>query len=472
MNQKIETTDVNTIYQETLDYLYTFVDFSLTRNFQYSPENFNLTRMEELLRLLGDPQRTCPVIHIAGTKGKGSTAALVANGLKCSGLNVGFYTSPHLQDFNERIQVDGTAVSPQEFVDLVEEIKPFLGRFEQPPTFFELVTALAFLYFSHKKTDVAVVEVGLGGRLDSTNVVTPLVSVITSLSMDHMAVLGDTLAKIAAEKAGIIKTDRPVVSSPQIEEAARVVEQAAAEHGSRLVLIGQDYRFCADTHSLDGQTFLVWRKDDQAEMDLFLDGAEAVPSARKLKIPLLGYHQIQNAVTAYAALQVAREEGLPVTEEGIRIGFETALWPGRFEILQRDPLLVIDSAHNRDSALRLRLALDDYLPGKAVILVFGASEDKDIPGMFSELLPRVKRMIATQSIHPRAANADNLVTLAHKYGTPARAVVPVEKALDLALELAEREDAAVVAAGSLFIAAAVRTVWQERNLPSRPLGNR
>jgi dihydrofolate synthase/folylpolyglutamate synthase len=165
---------------------------------------------------------------------------------------------------------------------------------------------------------------------------------------------------------------------------------------------------------------------------------------------------------------VAREEGLLVTEEGIREGFETVQWPGRFEILQRNPLLVIDSAHNRDSALRLRLTLDDYLPSMPVILVYGASEDKDIPGMFSELLPRVKRMIATQSIHPRAANAENLVTLAHKYGTPARAVVPVDKALDLALELAEREGAAVVAAGSLFVAAAVRTVWQERSLQSRP----
>lgn len=471
MNQKNETTDVKIVYQETLDYLYTFVDYSLTRNFQYSPDNFNLGRMEELLRFLGDPHLACPVIHVAGTKGKGSTAALIANGLKCSGLKVGFYTSPHLQEFNERIQVDGEQISDQEFVELVAEIKPLLGRFEQPPTFFEIVTALAFLYFSRKKTEAAVVEVGLGGRLDSTNVVSPLVSVITSLSMDHMAVLGDTLAKIASEKAGIIKQGRPVVCSPQVEEAARVVESVSMECGSRLVLIGQDYRFCADAHSLEGQTFLVWRKEDQAQIDRFLDGTETLQAACRYQIPLLGYHQIQNAVTAYAALQVAREEGLPITEEGIREGFLSAVWPGRFEILQRDPLLVIDSAHNRDSALRLRLALDDYLPAKPVILVYGASEDKDIAGMFSELLPRVKRMVATQSVHPRAANPENLVTLAHKYGTPARAVVPVEKALDLALELAEREDAAVVAAGSLFIAAAVRTVWQERSLQSRPLGN-
>ncbi len=468
MNQNNQTTDVNKLYQETLDYLYTFVDYSLTRNFNYSPENFNLTRMEELLRLLGDPHRSFSVIHVAGTKGKGSTAALIANSLKCSGLKVGFYTSPHLQEFNERIQVNGEAITSQEFVALVDEIKPLLGAFVYPPTFFELVTALAFLYFVRKQCNVAVIEVGLGGRLDSTNVVTPLVSVITSLSMDHMAVLGDTLAKIAAEKAGIIKSGRPVVSSPQTEEAARVVEETAAARGSRLITIGQDFRFCADQRSLEGQSFLVWRKEQQAEFDLFLEDPRVMSSALRLQIPLLGYHQIQNAVTAYAALQLAREEGLLVTEEGIREGFETVQWPGRFEILQRNPLLVIDSAHNRDSALRLRLTLDDYLPTMPVILVYGASEDKDIPGMFSELLPRVKRMIATQSIHPRAANAENLVTLAHKYGTPARAVVPVDKALDLALELAEREGAAVVAAGSLFVAAAVRTVWQERSLQPRP----
>lgn len=367
--------------------------------------------------------------------------------------------------------MDGNAISERAFVELVEEVKPILGKLEQPPTFFEIVTALAFLYFARQKTDAAVIEVGLGGRLDSTNVVQPLVSVITSLSMDHMAVLGDTLPKIAYEKAGIIKPGRPVVSAPQLDEAAQVLEKVAAERGAALTVVGQDYRFTALKHGLEGQSFLLWRGDEQSQIDAYLDGGGEIPAGHQYDIPLLGYHQIQNAVTAYAALQAAREAGLPVSDQGIRAGFRSTVWPGRFEILQREPLLVIDSAHNRDSALRLRLTLDDYLPAKDVILVFGASEDKDISGMFSELLPRVKRMVATQSVHPRAANAENLTMLAHRYGTPARAVVPVENALDLALDIAKREDAAVVAAGSLFIAAAVRTVWQERAKQPRNAGN-
>jgi dihydrofolate synthase / folylpolyglutamate synthase len=176
---------------------------------------------------------------------------------------------------------------------------------------------------------------------------------------------------------------------------------------------------------------------------------------------LLGYHQIQNAATAYATLQVASEEGLTISEEAIRKGFLKVEWPGRLEILHRSPFLVIDSAHNRDSALRLRLALDDYFPGKDVVLIFGASEDKDIQGMLEELLPRVKRVIATESIHPRAAKADQLVEICHRFGRPARALLPVEKALQAALDAVEKENAVIVAAGSLFIAAAVKTAWQE-----------
>jgi dihydrofolate synthase / folylpolyglutamate synthase len=463
MNNTPENTKLKILYQETLDYLYTFVDFSMTRNVNYTPETYNLDRVGELMGLLGNPERAYPVIHVAGTKGKGSTAALIANALKMAGMKVGFYTSPHLQEFTERIQIDGNEISHQEFIDLCEKhIKPVIPRLSEPPTFFDLTTAMAFLYFSLQKVDVGVIEVGLGGRLDSTNVVTPLVSVITSLSMDHMAVLGDTLAKIAAEKAGIIKPGRPVVSSPQRDEAAKVIGEVAQERNSRLVQVGRDYLFSAVDHSLEGQSLLVWRKEDQELVNGYLEGGAKPAGAVELAIPLLGYHQVQNAATAYAVLQVAREEGLNISEEAIHLGFREVFWPGRFEILQREPFLVVDSAHNRDSALRLRLALDDYLPGKPAILIFGASEDKDIQGMLEELLPRVKRVLATQSFHPRAANPENLVALCHRSGRPAWAVVPVERALELALDLAQKEDAAVIAAGSLFIAAAVRAAWKER----------
>lgn len=431
-------------YQEALDYLYSFVDYSLTRSFRYTPDKFDLGRMVRFLHLLGDPHQAYQVIHVAGTKGKGSTAALIASTLRAAGTKTGFYTSPHLQDYTERIQVDGQPIPPDALAALVEELKPVVAQIERLTTF-EITTALAFLYFARQKVDVAVAEVGLGGRLDATNVVDPLVSVITSLSLDHMAVLGDTLPKIAFEKAGIIKPGRPVVLSPQQDEARAVIETVAAERGCPLVEVGRDYTWAAGSHSLDGQTFSVWRAGE---------------APLELRIPLLGQHQVENAATAYAALDVARGQGLTITDEHIRAGFAGVVWPGRFEILQRSPLLIVDSAHNRDSARRLRQALDDYLPGQPVILIYGASEDKDIEGMFAELMPRVSRVIATQSVHPRAAQVDQLVELAGKYGHPAEAVAPVEQAVMRALQLAAAEPgAAVVAAGSLFIAAAVRDTW-------------
>ncbi len=455
--------DIESAYQQALDYLYSFVDFSLTRAFRYSPENFNLTRMTKLLVELGNPQKKYKVIHLAGTKGKGSTASLIANSLVKAGYKVGFYTSPHLIDFNERIQVNGKLISKQSLVNVIESLKPHVETVKQITTF-ELTTAAAFLYFVEQKVDVAIVEVGLGGRLDATNLVDQLVSVITSISYDHMAVLGNTLTSIAGEKAGIIKENRPVVVSPQKSEALRAIQKIAREKNAPITLVGEDYLFSQGEHSLEGQALYVWKNDEQGQMNKYLDHPESSEwQPAELKIPLLGFHQVENAATAYAALQVASENGLTIDKEAIRKGFASVFWPCRFEVVQRDPFLIIDSAHNRDSALRLRLAIDDYLPGKAIILLFGASEDKDIQGMFAELLPRVHTLIATESIHPRALEAVKLVETAHHFGCSAKPVVPIELALKEALTLAESENAAVVIAGSLFVAAAVREIWAKKD---------
>lgn len=432
-------------YQEALDYLYSFVDYSLTRNFRYAPEKFDLGRMVKFLELLGNPHQSYPVIHIAGTKGKGSTSALVASALQAAGYTVGLYTSPHLQEFTERIQVNSVTISPAELVELVDTIKPVVNQVEHLTTF-ELTTALGFLYFARKQVDVAVIEVGLGGRLDATNVVDPLVSVITSLSLDHIGVLGDTLEKIAFEKAGIIKPGRPVVLAPQKDEARAVVREAAQQRGSELLEVGRDLLFLAGEHTLDGQSFQAWMA--------------VAPTPVHLRIPLLGLHQVENGATAFAALQVARRMGLIIPDTAVQEGFARVQWPGRFEVLCREPLLIVDSAHNRDSALRLRQALDDYLPGIPVTLLFGASDDKDVEGILAELLPRTGKIIATQSVHPRAADPSRLVRFAEQNGCPAEIIVPVEKALSDALQLAENSDV-VLAAGSLFIAAAVRGAWQK-----------
>jgi dihydrofolate synthase/folylpolyglutamate synthase len=454
----VDSMNEETAYQQALDYLYSFIDYSLTRQFRYAPEKFDLSRMGALLAGLGDPQKQYRILHVAGTKGKGSVAAMTASALKAAGYKTGFYSSPHLVDYTERIQIDGQNIPHGELAVLVEEIKPVVAKIPALTTF-ELTTAVAVLYFARQQVEVAAVEVGLGGRLDATNVVEPLVSVITSISYDHTAVLGNTLTQIATEKAGIIKPGKPVIVAPQKEEARLAIAKIAAERGAPLTQVGRDYLYAAWSHSLDGQTLLVWPAAEQSLVDEFIEtGGRADWEPVRLSIPLLGFHQVQNAATAYAALQIARGQGLAISEEAIAQGFAATQWPGRFEVMRRNPPVIVDSAHNRDSALKLRLALDDYLPGLPVILVFGASEDKDVAGMFAELLPRVKRVIATQSIHPRAMEAEKLVDLAHQAGVPAQVVLPLEDALIRALELAD-DEAVVLVAGSLFVAAGARETF-------------
>jgi len=445
-------------YQKTLDYLYSFVDYSLTRSFRYTPDKFDLGRMANFIAFLGRPDKAYPIIHVAGTKGKGSVSSFCASALHSAGYCTGLYTSPHLVDYTERIQLNGQPISHDELVILVNELRPYLDSGTQLTTF-EITTALALLYFAQKGANAVVLEVGLGGRLDATNTVTPVVSVITSLSYDHSQYLGETLAEIAGEKAGIIKPGVPVVSAPQKDEARLVIERVAAERGSQLVQVGKDYLYAPLAHSFYNQTFLVWPASDQTYVDEYIESGglyEWEPT--RLTIPLLGYHQVENAATAYAALQSVRTRGLAIDENAIRKGFAQVFWPGRFEILQRYPPVVIDCAHNRDSALKLRLTLDDYFPGMPVILVFGASEDKDVGGMFAELLPRVRQVIATQSIHPRAMEPERLVEMAHQFGCPARIVPTIEEALAEAIHLAEGE-AIVLVTGSIFIAAGARDTW-------------
>lgn len=447
-------------YQQALDYLYSFIDYSLQKTFRMAPERFDLGRMRELLRRLGDPHEDYPIIHIAGTKGKGSVSAMCAAALKAGGYRVGLYTSPHLQEYTERMQIDGVQIPKEEFVSLVEEIKPHASAIKGMTTF-EISTAIGLWYFSRQKVDIAVVEVGLGGRLDATNVVMPRVSVITSLSFDHAEYLGDTLAKIAGEKAGIIKPGVPVVLAPQREEARRVVERTALERRAPLIQVGRDWLYAPINHTLENQTMLVWPAAEQELVSAYIEsGGTQTWQPTRFSLSLLGYHQAQNAATAYAALHALRDSGFSISDSAIAEGFRSVSWPARFEILHRNPPLVIDAAHNRDSAQKLSMALGDYFPGKPVILIFGASTDKDVEGMFAELMPRVRQVIATKSIHPRAMEPEGIVDLAHQFGRPARIVVPLEQALIEALRIAAGE-AVVLASGSVFIAAGIRQAWQE-----------
>lgn len=451
------TNEVEQRYQEALDFLYSFIDYSLKRNFRYTADKFNLDRMRQFMAYLGDPQKDFQIIHIAGTKGKGSVASFCASVLAAQGYKTGLYTSPHMIEFIERIQINGQEISKGKLADLVDVIKPAIQKVAEITTF-ELTTALAFLYFSQEKVDLAVFEVGLGGRLDATNIVDPIVSVISSISYDHVQILGNTLSEIAGEKGGIIKPNRPVVIAPQKEEARHKLEEIAQERNSPFIQVGRDYLYAAESHNFDRQSFLVWTPEEQPLVDEFIEtGGRNIWSPLRLRIPLLGFHQVENAATAYAVLKTVEKFGITISQDAYRTGFAKVNWQGRMEILQRHPVVLVDSAHNRYSALRLRQALDDYFPGYPVILVFGASEDKDIDGMFQELLPRVRRVIATQSIHPRAMDAEELVKLAHRFGRSATAIKPIEDAL--AKALAEAGDEAVVlVTGSVFVAAAVKEI--------------
>jgi dihydrofolate synthase/folylpolyglutamate synthase len=449
--------DIETAYQETLDYLYRFVDYSLTHAWQITPETFDLSRMRAFMAHLGNPQQAYPILHVAGTKGKGSISAMCASALQAAGYKVGLYTSPHLHDYAERIQLDGQPIAHADLIDLVEELKPALeGPFARLTTF-EITTALAFEYFALRGATAVVAEVGLGGRLDATNIVTPRVAVIASLSLDHTAILGNTLAEIAGEKAGIIKPGVPVVLSPQQAEARQVVEQVAAERGAPLTQVGRDLLFDRLSASLDGQTLEVRQA-----------GSDQPPV--RLQISLLGLHQVENAATAYAALKIWQESEPPegngprLSEAAIIEGLGNVTWPGRFEILRRNPPLVLDSAHNRDSARRLRETLNEYYPGLLVVLVFGASEDKDIAGMFAELLApgqlNIQQVVATRSYHPRAMEPEKLVELAQGYNRQVRLVAAVEDALAEALRLAG-DQALVLVTGSIFIVAGARETWDK-----------
>ncbi len=437
--------DTEKAYNLALDYLYSFVDYSLKHASELAKAEFNLERMFALMALLGNPHRKYPVLHVAGTKGKGSVSALAASALGTAGYVTGLYTSPHLLDYAERIQIDGSPIPHAELAALVEQLKPAVARVPKLTTF-EITTALGFLYFASKNVDVAVIEVGLGGRLDATNVVDPRVAVITSLSLDHTAVLGDTLDKIAAEKAGIIKPDRPVVVAPQKPEALDVLVNIADERNAPLTLVGRDVLYAGGEHSLDGQTAQIWSPGEPPF---------------EVQIPLLGEHQVENAAVAASALWTLREQGLGLSDEAIQRGFAQVKWPARFQVVRRDPPVIFDSAHNQDSFAKLRQTLDLYFPGQSVTLVFGASEDKNLPGMFAEMKDKVKRLIVTRADHPRALEPEIIRRAAKQAGIESEVLEPVEAAFARALELSQKDGSIALSAGSMFVTAEVMAAWEK-----------
>ncbi len=425
-------------YQQALDYLYSFIDYE-TMHLPRSAVNYDLRRVEELLFRLGNPHLAAKSVHIAGTKGKGSVAAMVTAVLIASGYTTGLYTSPHLNDLRERIRVNGELITEEELMALVEKLKPEVEAVNEKATYgqlttFELLTALGFAHFKLEGVDFQVVEVGLGGRLDATNVIQPEVCIITSISFDHTDVLGSSLAEIAGEKAGIIKSGSMVVMSPQPDEVAQVIEKTCLNCNAGLVRVGSD---------------VVWQSlSFDAERQLLQ--VKGKLGSYELSIPLLGHYQLENAATAVAALEVLAGRGFNISRDSIINGLAKVSWPGRFQILSHRPLLVVDGAHNPDSARKLKQSLVQYFAFDRAILVIGVSSDKDVAGIISELVPLFDKVIVTRSRHPRAMSLEQLIATFRRCGVEVQAVGAVSEALSLALNMAGARDLVCVA-GSLFV---------------------
>ncbi len=409
----------------------------------FDAESVGLRRTAWLLSALGNPERAVPAVHVAGTKGKGSTAAFLASILRASGRHVGLYTSPHLHTFRERIRIDGQPISEQNFAALTSEIAPFNARLaEEKPgwgeaTAFEASTALAFLAFARAGVDVSVIEVGLGGRLDATNVLEPEVSVITSISYDHTKILGDTLAEIAGEKGGIIKPGRPVVSAPQQPEARETLIRIAGERGCQLLLGDRDW----------------WSRGASTSFDARGPWGDY----HDLRSALVGRHQAENAGTAIATCWTLRQRGFEISEEAMRHGLTQVSWPGRFEVLRSHPTVVVDGAHNVDSFERLAETLRDEYSGRRIILVLGIGSDKNVEEMVRAIGPLSGLIVATSSRHPRAAAPERLIAAVDGI-EPAPQVMTapdVAAALRVALDSADDDDV-ICASGSLYVVAEAR----------------
>ena len=437
-------------YREAIDYLYSLTDYEKRRIERYSPEVFGLSRVEHLVKSLGHPERAYPAAHIAGTKGKGSTAAMIESVLRSAGYRTGLYTSPHLHTFRERIRVNGSLITRDDVVRLLEELRPLLQQTEGTTTF-EAVTTLALTYFERQSIDVLIAEVGLGGRLDATNVLSPEVSVITSLSLDHTNILGATVSQIAHEKGGIIKPGAPVVSAPQPPEAMAVLREICKDRRSPLVEVGTDWRWTPGPFDLEGQSLTV---ECSGETQTNLTGT--------YRIPLLGRHQLENCTTALAALQVLSERGFDLPRQAVEKGLAQVEWPGRMEILSKEPLVIVDGAHNPHSSGVLRSALEEWFPGRKWILVFGAFVDKDIEGMLRTLLPIAEYTIVTRSQHPRAIAPVRLADLAAVTGKGAEVAVSVARAVTRALTLVD-DDKGILVTGSISLVGEAQEVWAELN---------
>lgn len=437
---------VHMTYEQALAYVYDRVNFEKTLP---RPDDLRLERMRALLRALGDPHDGLRVVHVAGSKGKGSTSAMLAAILRRAGLRTGLFTSPHLCRFEERIQVDGVPVGPSELVQLADAVADAERRAKlspgQAPTFFEVATALGFLHFARRRVDVAVIEVGLGGRFDSTNVCRPLVAVVTSISHDHTQQLGPRLQDISREKAGIIKPGCRCISGVRAREPREVIERTCRQRSVPLRQLGIDfhYRYWPGWYGPEIRRPAVEIRTDR--------GAWPVTA-----LGLLGEHQAANAAVALGCVEDLNDVGLNVSAEAAALGLAEVEWPARLEVFGRGPQVVLDCAHNVASAQALVDTLSASFPPGRRVLVFAASGDKDIAGMFAVLGPMFAHAFVTRYQSPRSADADGLARVAWETGRLAATPCPSPSAAYRAARAAAGPGELVCVTGSVFLAGELR----------------
>jgi dihydrofolate synthase/folylpolyglutamate synthase len=442
-------------YESALEYLFSSTDYEKMQHVRYNADTFSLDRMRQVTALMGSPETKFASVHVTGTKGKGSTAAMIHALAQAAGLRAGLYTSPHLVDLRERIRVGREDIKPEDLRRLIEGARSMIERLRSessPATFFEIFTALAFAHFTAQKVDLAVVEVGLGGRLDATNVIVPDVAVITSISRDHMEQLGDTTTAIASEKAGIIKTRVPVVCHPQEPEVMDVIEHACQQAGAPMILVGRDITYTWEPAEEKGR--LGGRAVIKTHTESFND----------LFIPLMGEHQAVNACAAVAAARRATPLKGLLPPKTIAAGLRGIQWPGRMEYVPGRPDMLLDGAHNRASMERLLEGLAQYFPGWPMAVVFACAADKDVDGMLAALAQGAAGapVVFTKSRSPRALDPLELAAKFVGHGGAAAETAPdVPAALAAARRLAGAAGLVVVA-GSLYLVGEVKQLLKKK----------
>lgn len=431
-------------YESALNYLNSFIDYEKKSVDFYTRHEFKLDRMFHLLKSLGNPHNKLDCIHVAGSKGKGSTCAMIDSILRAGGYKVGLYTSPHLVSPRERFRINFVPISKEQFTDLVARIQPHIDsvqrKTEGKPSFFEIFTAMAFCYFSEQDVDFVVLEVGLGGRLDATNVIeNPLLSVITPISIDHTKILGDTIPEIAREKAGIIKQNGRVVLAPQTSEAQAVFNEVCSQHN-------------ATCHHVENDQIerIDWNEEGQRVKIAVRRSGGSVP-AYELFIPLLGAHQALNAATAVASIKVLKDAGYTLPIDQVISGLRQTRWPGRMQIIAQNPTVLVDCAHTPASASALREAISEIFDYRKLIAIVSLMGDKDISGFGRELCQIVDHVICTKvSNNPRVAEPDELKQEWKSLVDEIDVVPDVSKALEMGQEAANQNDLICVA-GSCYL---------------------